>query len=114
MNLHTGYDAWRLNPPEDRLSRFAPDTIEAPFILDLEEGYVETIATVDAEYGEIVSVRLGGLELSPTQAEQILGAVRYNRQLAHIEHILPDLIEGAAREAAEHAAEWLYDSRSDD
>lgn len=114
MQLPHGYDAWRLNPPEDkRTSRFAPSTVEASFCLDLDEGYVETTCTVDAEYGEIVSVKLGGAQLSPAMVEEIIGKSEYARKCKLIEDELPDLIRAAAEDEYDQWCDWKYEQYRD-
>lgn len=114
MQMPPGYDAWRLSPPEDkRTSRFAPSTVEAGFCLDLDEGYVETTCTVDAEYGEIVSVKLGGAQLSPAMVEEIIGKDEYARKCKLIEDELPDLIRAAAEDEYDQWCDWKYEQYRD-
>lgn len=67
-------------------------TVDLPFVFDLPEGMVETTATVDAGTCEIVSVRFGGLQLTPYQAEDALGRVEYARQCSLIERRLSEAL----------------------
>lgn len=111
MHLPASYDAWRLNPPEPR--RPAVSTVQATFAIEVDGGLIETFATVDTEYGEIVSVKLGGLELSPEQVKQAIGADEYARQATLIDGQLDDLIREAEQDAADQYADWKYEQHRD-
>jgi hypothetical protein len=85
---------FRLKP-----SDFTPATVAMPFCIDIADGVIETTATVDAETGEVISVTLGGAQITPYLAAEIVGEVEFDRQLAMIRRDLPEVVAVAARGA---------------
>lgn len=74
-------------------------TVDLPFAFDLPGGLIETTATVDTGTCEIVSVKLGGLQMTPYQAEDALGRVEYARQCSLIDRRLSEALPAIMADA---------------
>lgn len=101
----TKYDAINLAASArlaPRRPKVAPaSTAEVLFCAQMEDGNCldDLTATVDLEYGEIVSVQIGEFAASPVQIEQMMGHANFAAEYLRIKALIPDLVRQAEIDA---------------
>jgi hypothetical protein len=115
-----GYDAWRTTHPDDRPTRrprFSPESVVTPLLIESGGIQIDAEGRYEAATGALVSVRIDGRDISPTDVEaamRLLGAgyVGWDDDL-HPDK-LADLVEEAARDAEADWADDMRDWRKDE
>lgn len=81
--------------------------------IDLPEGFLEPMATYD-ENGALVSVQIGGWECPADTLEKIIGTEAFAQVEILSDDKWKELLEEAARDAAEDRADHQLRLRKDD
>ena len=114
--LPAGYDAWRLSAPEDRRSKWTPETVEAPLLIESPGFQIDATGVYDSDTGSLVSVLIDGNPVAPhavANALQLLGLGSWGWDDDLDPGILTDLCNQAARDRADERGDWLRDLRED-
>lgn len=105
-NLPASYDAWRTAPPHDvptRASRYAPETIRTPLLIECGDVTIDAMGVYDAMDGELVTVEISGRELAPHDVSTALG-ILCPRDIGPWDNDLSaDKLEDLCAEAAQDA-----------
>lgn len=107
--LPAGYDAWRLSAPEDRRSKWAPETVEAPLLIEAQGFQVDATGVYDAETGSLVSVLIDGNPVAPhavAHALKMLGLGEWDWDRDLDPSALSDAVRAAAQDARDEYADY--------
>lgn len=88
-------------------------TVQTGIEIDLPEGFLEAMATYDDD-GALVSVQIGGWECPADMLAKMIGAEAFARVETLADDKLHELLEEAARDAAEDRADHQLRLRKDD
>lgn len=114
--LPAGYDAWRLSPPEDRRSKWAPETVEAPLLIEAPGFQIDATGVYDADTGALVSVLIDGNPVAPhavAHALKMLGLGEWGWDCDLDPSALSDAIRAAERDARDEYADYRRDMMED-